>query len=874
MPFREREEATRTVVAATKLTIPTSRRPLVLRPDLDARLDGDYRLGLVSAPAGYGKTATLASWASRRRERVAWLSCDPTDAEPTRFMSCLLSAISARWPGVADDAFVLLERAGTNTYDPAVAVANDLTSIDAAGVIVVDDLHLAAPDAGLLAAFIDALPNGFRLVAGTRSDPPLSLAPMRLRGELMELRGEDLCFLAAEMSQFFALHEVQLDGDELHRLHELTEGWAAGAQLAAIALQGSVVRDDFLEAFATTDRAVGDFLVTEVLAGLPPDVVEFLVETSVLDVFDAELCAAVTGIEEAAVLLDRLLAANLFVVPLDDRAHWYRYHHLFGAFLRARLASLGATRLRMAHDRACRALEDRRDVEGALRHALAMDDVARAGEILRAAITRSASMSEGADITVQAVRLWLHEVGAAFVDADPVWLLEFLIGLTSLTGADDVPSWLDRVRRAHPDADGELATLIEGAWAEHHQHRGQPLEAIRRMRRASDALAGTPPAGGLVSLVHSATARAHIQAGELDQAGTVLAHALAHPVGNPVADDVRHPAGAAFVGAVAGELSRATGLAERAIRSADSLGLGSHEPGRILAGLALVEVHLERMEHDVAGALLDDVKRASEASHRLTLQTLVTLQEAKVVRRLGDQARADSLLTLTRLLYPDPDKAVRQVLGEEGVAQALRFDPAEAAALIAELDQDRVETQVLRARLALLEHDDRTAHALLTDLPPATTLRSSVEREVLRALCRLEHDVDGASRHLHAALAAGQPERLIRTIVDHGPDVHRLLMSYAPSRGEERYVEELLAAARRIVAPVRSEVAPALVEPLSSRELTVLRFLCSRLTYREIAAALYVSPNTLKSHVKSVYRKLDVASRAEAVDAGRRCGAM
>jgi LuxR family maltose regulon positive regulatory protein len=864
--------ATRTVVAATKLTIPTTVRPVVPRPELDARLDGDYRLGLVSAPAGYGKTATLAAWARPRRERVAWLSCDPTDAEPNRFMSCLLSAIAARWPGVADDAFVLLERAGANTYDSAVAVANDLAGVGTAGIILIDDLHLAAPNPAMLTAFIEALPPDFRLVAATRSDPPMSLARMRVRGELMELRGEDLRFAAGEMSDFFALHDVTLGDDDLDRLHELTEGWAAGAQLAAIALQGREVPEHFLEAFSSTDHGVGDFLVTEVLAGLPPDLVEFLVETSVLDMFDAELCAIVTGREDAAMVLERLLAADLFLVPLDDRAHWYRYHHLFGAFLRARLASLGINRLRDAHERASRALEERQDVEGALQHALAIDDVELAGRIVRAAISRSASMSEGADVTARAVRLWLHQVGGTYVETDPVWVVEFLIGLISVTGPDDAPAWLERVRRAHPEADAELAALIEGAWSEHHQYRGQPLEAIRRMRRAADAIDRTPHPTGLLSLQHMATARAHIQAGGLDEANAVLSFALARPTGNVLADDVRYPGAAALVAALSGDLSRASALSARAIRTADELGLGHHEPGRILAGMGLVEVHAERMEHDVALHLLDGVTAASDASHRLTLQYLVTMQRARVARQVGDEAAADELLTLAGLQYAEPDKAVRQVLGEERVAQALRFDPSKAASLIAELDQERVTTQVLHARLALTEHDVRTAEAVLADLPPATTLRTRVERDVLCALSVLGRDVERATGHLRDALAAGQPERLMSTIVELGPGVHQLLASFAPSSSEEQYVEMLIAATDRIVAPVRAEPAAALVEPLSSRELTVLRYLCSRLTYREIAAALYVSQNTLKSHVKSVYRKLDVASRADAVDTGRRLG--
>ena len=291
---------------------------------------------------------------------------------------------------------------------------------------------------------------------------------------------------------------------------------------------------------------------------------------------------------------------------------------------------------------------------------------------------------------------------ARYIETDPAWVVEFLIVLITLTGGDDAPWWLDRVRQAHPDADGELVALIEGAWNEHHQHLGQPLEAIRRLRAGLDAVGGTPPSHGLLPLVHASTARAYIQAGEPDQAGAVLERAFGEPVGSPVADDVRHPGIAAFVAALAGDLCRADELAASSVTAADQLGLCDHELGRIFAGLARVELHVERDEHEPALQVLDEVKRAAEESHRLTVQSLVTLQRAKVARVFGDEVGAGTLLAQTRLSYAAPDAAVRQVLGEEAVSQALQFDPSRAAGLIAELDPDRVGTQVLRARLARL----------------------------------------------------------------------------------------------------------------------------------------------------------------------------
>ncbi len=789
-------------------------------------------------------------------------------------MTSLLTAISTRWPGVADDAFVLLDRDASNTHDPAVSVANELAALDVDGVIVVDDLHLAGPPPKTLTAFIEALPAGFRLLTGTRSDPALSLSRFRLRGELLELRGDDLRFAPTEMSDFFALHDVPLTDDELHRLHGLTEGWAAGAQLAAIALQRAGGRDQFFEAFATTDRAMGDFLVTEVLDNLPSEVVDFLVTTSVLETFDADLCAAVTGRDDAALLLDRLVTANLFVVPLDDSGRWYRYHHLFGAFLRARLAFNGQARVRAVHDRACTALEESGDLTGALHHAMTIGDVEHAGRIVRLAIDRSMSMSDGPDVTARAVRLWLQALGATFVETDPAWVVEMLIGLISLVGPEDAPHWLERVQAAHPNADGELKALIQGAWSEHYQHRAQPLAAIPHSYAALDAVGGSPPNRSLLPLAHTALVRAHLQAGQFDEARSTVGHALARTTGNPVADCVRNPAQAAYLAAADGELSRARDLAASAIETADRLGLAIWEPGRIFAGLALVDVHLERNEQELALRVLADVKKASVASHRLTLQSMVLLREAEVARVLGDGAASEALLAQTRLCFTDPDAGATRVFDEEAVAQALRFDPSKVPALLAALDHDRLPARMAQVRLALLERDAPGAAALLADLPAATTRRQRVERAVLRALSERENSVDQVNIHLQAAVEEGRPDWLIRSIIDQGPDVGELLASFTPDGSQERYVDALLAAAADhvVLASLKPETPEILVDPLSARELTVLRYLCSRLTYQEIASALYVSLNTLKSHVKSVYRKLDVASRAEAVDAGRRLG--
>ena len=860
------------VVAATKLTIPRSRRTLVPRPDLWARLDGDYRVGLVSAPAGYGKTATLAAWAAEQGDRLAWLSCDSSDAEPTRFMAGLLSAVGARWPGSADDAFVLLDRDGTNTIDAAVSVANELAAVATAGVIVVDDLHLAAPAPAILTAFIDALPPSFRFVAGTRVDPPLSLARLRVHGDLLELRSADLRFEGPEVSDFFRLHDVDMAGADVRRLHELTEGWPAGVQLAAIALQRGAERDTFLDAFASTDRAMADFLLSEVLASLPPDVVDFLVRTSVLESFDAQLCREVTGADDAGAVLDRLVGANLFVVPLDDRGRWYRYHHLFAAFLRARLASLDDAQRGAAHDRASRALEARGDIAAALQHAMTTGDVERAGYILRAAIDRSMSMSDGADTAARALRLWLHEYGPTFIETDPIGVVEFLIGLTTLAGPDDVPVVARSCRASapgrRPRADRAHRGRLRGAPpAPRTTAGGAPAPRPGDGGDRRTPARGRPPPAGARRDRARRDRRRRPRASRRDHRAGPRPYPWAAQSGIVV----RHPVlGAARRRPLRGELSHAVELATRARRAADEIGLGHHDPGRIFAGLALLEVHLARHEDDAALQRLDELGPASEATHRLTLQATVAFHQARAACSFGDAVAAVAHLEQVRLAFVAPDAALRHVLAEEAALQALVFEPAQASGLIDALDQDRATTAVLRAcwrcwtattdrraprwpRWSHRRHDAAASNEACS----ARWLSSTGTRSTPR-------------RTFASRSASAQPERMIRAIVEQGPDVHRLLKSFTPAAAEEPFVERLLAVAERVVAPLRATVPAVLVEPLSEREVTVLRYLCSRLTNLEIAAALYVSPNTLKSHVRSVYRKLGVDSRADAVATGRR----
>ena len=295
-----------------------------------------------------------------------------------------------------------------------------------------------------------------------------------------------------------------------------------------------------------------------------------------------------------------------------------------------------------------------------------------------------------------------------------------------------------------------------------------------------------------------------------------------------------------------GDLTAASELVRVVGASADRLGLGAHELGRIYAGLAAMEVCLERNDTAAARGMVDGIRTAVERSHRVTILSDVVLQQARLARCLGDEAGAAALLAEAGSLFPNADAAVGRVLAEEAVAQALRFDPARAPALLGDLDPDRASTRVLMTRLALLERRRPRGDAAPRRAGAGDVARGPVSSAACCAHSACWHrDVDLANDVLAAALVDAQPEWLVQTIIDLGPGVHKLLgVLTRRTRPRRGYVDALLAAIDRVLAPVRATPNAGLVEPLSARELTVLRYLSSRLTYQEIAEVLYVSINT------------------------------
>ncbi len=394
----------RDALITTKLGVQARGTRHVERQRLRARLDAatEARLVLVSAPAGFGKSTLLADWLGRGDARGAWLSLDARDNDIVRFAR-YLAAATARLTGGTEDPPAFDAR----SFDPELALAGMLDRLAAAGdrvVLVLDDYHLIDEPVihRLVASLIERLPPGARLAIATRADPPLPLARLRARGELLEVRAEDLRFTPDEAAALVRSTGVDLPPGEVEELTDRTEGWAAALRLAAVSLRGRPDHAELVRRFGASHRYVLDYVVEEVLAGLPRETQEFLLRTAILDRLCGPLCEVVAGQGDGQERLEELERANLLIIPLDDERRWYRYHALFGEILRARLWTLHPDEVAELHARASAWHEERGDDDEAIGHALQSGDLGRAGRIVALASGRHVSAGE-----LSTVRRWL-----------------------------------------------------------------------------------------------------------------------------------------------------------------------------------------------------------------------------------------------------------------------------------------------------------------------------------------------------------------------------------------------------------------------------------------------------------------------------------
>ena len=825
---------------------------------------------LVVGSPGAGKTAVLTDWLTHHPGAVAWLSCDPTDADPIRFWSALAQAIQRVVPGAGGDALKHLEEHGDETADMAARLANDCEFAPDL-VIVVDDFHHARPAPAVFSAFVRSLPAGVRLVLASRHDPSFPVGRLRVQGRLLELRDEDLRFSVGEAGELFANLGIEIVEDDLGRLCALTEGWAAGLQLAALSLAARPDADGLVQTFAASDRGVSDLLLNEVIDLQPPDVADFLMATSVLESFDATICDAVTGRDDSAEFLGRLHQNHLFVIALDRGAGWYRYHHLFSAFLQARLRATSRQRYRDAHADAARAFAAVGDSLTAVEHAMKADDVAGALDLLTGLLIETDDF-ESRLVAIDTVRAWLRHYGTQQTDADPNAVLVCCMVLTALGAAEEADGWLRRVDQRAGGLTTTESAFLTGLWGFLALHRGDPESAIDLLSKSQDIIGDDVGTHHWLSMVPAVVCHAHLLLGDSVATQDAIQQANHASFLPPFVEAVRLPGIRAWAAVVRGDLTEGAREADQVVELARSMKLDDRNVALVLPQLSLAAIARERDEVDAANVHVELALARARGSGRPPFIFMCALEQVRLALALGDRDRACELLERARSIMPAATGVVIDQVDRVEAFIAVASGDRRAGELVERLLPSLDET-FLRVRLALADGDATTARQLLEAAGDATlTRRQRIEQELLLARAVAGRDRTAATTHLDIALRLAEPEGMVRIVLDEGPGVHALLDALPTDARLARFVAAVLDNAHRRAAPAGHGSRLALVEPLSERELGVLRYLASRLTYGEMAGHLFISVNTLKTHLKAVYRKLGASTRAEAVEIARRSG--
>ncbi len=897
----------------TKLYMPPIRPHQVERRQLLAKLTArqPVKLVLVSAPAGYGKTTLVSSWlqhvAAAEQAHVCWLAVDEDDSDPRQFFRYLAAAVRSLPDSQAHLPRLLQSTESVPAKTLMKAFIQDTTTVACSFYLVLDDYHaLDAPalDAAL-ATLLELMPPQMTLVLTSRSDPGFPLARLRVRGELTELRAEDLRFSPAEAAQFLQqTMDLTLLPQQVSALERRTEGWIAGLQMAALSLQrrGQSEQEEFVQAFTGGHRFVLDYLVEEVLSGQSEDVRTFLLSTAILDRLNSSLCDAVTGRSDSQGLLATLERTNLFVVPLDDQRRWYRYHHLFADVLHARALQQQPQQLATLHRRASEWYAAQDALPEAVRHALAAEDFARAADLIE-------RIRPQIDVGYQSTMWlgWVQKLPDTLVRARPVlsvgyaWaLLDFGEMAACAVRLRDAEAWLTGVTPA-PAAEmvvadeSQFATLpasIAAAWAYHDLALGDVDSAVQQAERALELAPQTSltwrHAAALLGLTYWTS-------GDLTAADRAFSDFTA---GMFAAGNVQDAISATYVLAdikqALGHLRDAARVYVQALQHASAAGdpppLGTADLHR-----GLSEIWREGNELERAAQALQTAATLGEADALTAWQHRLCLTRARLAQARGDLPGAFELLDAAERHYlptPLPDLQpvaawrARLWASQGDVDAALDWARAHDLAADDALSYLREFEHITLARVLIARYRcDRDAgvlqtvqsllERLLTAAEAGGRSGSAIEILMLQALTDAARgDSAAAMAPFARSLALAEPEGYVRIFVDEGEPMAEMLATAVVEGVMVNYARKLLAAFDADPSLSEDEALrpQPLVDPLSARELEILALIAAGLKNQEIAGQLVISLNTVLYHNKNIYSKLGVGKRTLAVARARELG--
>ena len=884
----------------TKLFVPPVRHDLVNRRRLVEQLDRglDKALILVSAPAGYGKTTLVSSWLHETGLASAWLSLDEGDNDPIRFLQYLITALQTIVPTIRVELLDMLQGMQPAAFASLMSLLiNEIAGHAAPFVLVLDDFHLIQTGSILemLTLLLEHMPPQMHLALLSRADPPLLLSRLRARHQLLEIRAAQLRFTPDEIANFLnELMALKLSADDIAALEVRTEGWIAGIQLAALSMQGVEDVHSFVSAFTGSHAYIMDYLAEEVLKLQPERMRSFLLQTSILDRLCGSLCEAVVEVDgkqhiDGQAMLEGLEEMNLFVVPLDSERRWYRYHHLFADVLNRRLEHLFPNRIPELHRRASRWYEEHGFIPEATQHSLLVGDQARAAHLI---------VQNGCDLILrgEVVTLlkWLEAV-EPYAQSHP-WLAIQKAWALSLTGH------LDRVEPILQAAEHMIVPLkqtvevrimlgtVAAARAHTANMRGEADLAADFARQALDYLPDSDPfPRGLRSVSTAILGDASWVSGDLEGAERVYREALRI---SQSADNkslvIIASLNLADVLVELGQLHQAARIYSEILQLATRPhGHSSPLADRIYAGLGRVSYEWNHLE--AAAQYLQQCLAVSRQWGDFDLMAVGYVFLARSENAQGNLEQAQEAMHLAQQLASEDRLSPRRSFWVKSALACwwITQGVLERASLLIQqtgvtLDSISVEgefpyllkPEVLALLRLLLAQGDYDSALTLSErlLHMAEGMRRVgrvIELLVFQALAyQGKKELDRSLAVIERAILLAEPEGYVRTFLDEGEPMAKLLYQARARRVGAGYASELLSAKGKASG---AELPPAqlLIEPLTSRELEVLKLIEAGYSNQEIADGLVISITTVKRHISNVYAKLGATSRTQAVACAR-----
>lgn len=881
------EEAARPLLA-TKLFIPPVRGGLVTRPRLTQRFANTptHKLTLISAPAGFGKTTLISCWLTQQNRPVAWVSLDASDNDPVLFFSYFLAALQQIDRRIGQTGRAMLQTELPDYQALIISLINELTQVNQSLILILDDYHLIKAQAihDALMLLIENQPPQLHLAIISRTEPPLPIAKLRAKHQLVEVGSQDLRFTQAETEQFLnELMQLNLSLDDVAKLEKHTEGWITGLQLSALSLQNAPSAASLIEHISGDDRFIADYLIEEVLSAQANEIQHFLLHTSILNQMNADLCNALLQISNSQAILETIERSNLFVVPLDNSRQWYRYHHLFADLLQSRLRLLYPEAVAGLYGRAFAWHKQNDRLEDAVRYALQGEMYETAADIIEKIGPRVYWQNRS-----HTVEEWLNNLPESIHQMRPN--LRLLTAYSHIDNGDlqQMERTLQRLAvdlQQHPLDSPEEQRIVEGKLAAaltavtYHTY----LDGKKGHELAQQALAALP----LEFSYERSVAAFHgggslILLGELNEARRYLQEAL------KMVDLSRSQQNQARILTLsnlghlemaAGALQQANSYFQQAYQLAHQINVRQGSTfSNAVSGLA--NLHYEWNDLDTAEKYIQEGIQIVEKDtflDRIMLAYRVCLR-IKIARK--DFAQAQAIIQRAWQLaaqYNAPAKinariaclAASVALAEgDGVKTAIwvKQFTEQFAGLISYEQEFELLTY---CKILIGQGEVETAithlHDLLDLAQKQARIRSIIRIRILLAQAYyLAGDQLTAVDNLQQALSLAEPEGFIRAFITPGKVIENLLLELqkqGPTAPSAVYIQKILDAYAQEQDPFASvKIGP---EQFTTRELEVLHALAEGLTYATIGDKLTISENTVRTHIKNIYSKLGVHNRTQ-----------